>query len=740
MFPERHTAGCGEEAIEILIENITAVARAGNAFMNNNYIALAGNPNCGKTSLFNQLTGGKQQIGNWPGVTVERKEGQLQLQKQTMTLVDLPGIYSLVASSQDEQVARDFLLEAHPSLILNVVDSTNLERNLYLTTQLLELNIPVVVLLNMADLAKQSGWIFNTELLSSILGVPVLDVSAVDKKDIQRIKTLLDESDWTVKKRLSIDLPNELEEYIDKWSSLFQTGGGISGKKALIRYLEGDNNLLDGDISDSDRKDMQKELEKIEDLLQDPCDVILANYRYGAIQGMVKKAVSRKRRTQSRSARVDKIVLHKFLGIPVFLMVMYLAFGMAMGLGNLFVDYFDRFFGWLFVDKLKDLLQLLNSPLWMQSILADGVGAGLQTVATFVPVIFFMFLILSFLEDSGYMARAAFITDRFMKSIGLPGKSFVPMLVGFGCTVPAIMATRTLEKKRDRYMTIFMVPFMSCGARFPVYAMVAASFFPMRSGLAVFSIYVLGILMAVFTGLLLKKSLFKGKISEFIMELPPYHRPRIRHILLHTWRRLKDFIFRAGKVIVLMVLVLGFLNSLGIDGSFGNENNDKSVLTRVGKGITPVFHPMGIEQENWPATVGLFTGIFAKEASLGTMNSLYSQISGEAQSNLTMSQLIREYFNPAAAYAFMIFVLIYCPCLAALAAAFREMGVGMTGLMAVYLTVLAWISSTIFYQIARGHQWIWVLFSLALLLLMVITLRIMGTLADKGGWIKESSD
>lgn len=708
--------------------------------MNKNYIALAGNPNCGKTSLFNQLTGGKQQIGNWPGVTVERKEGLLQLHDKSMTLVDLPGIYSLVASSQDEQVARDFLLEAQPSLILNVVDSTNLERNLYLTTQLLELNIPVVVLLNMADLAKQSGWIFDTRLLSSILGVPVLDVSAVEKKDIERIKTLLNGIQWTVGKRLSIDLPNELEEYIQKWSIHFEASGGISRKKAFIRYLEGDESLLNPETTKSDLEQMSKELERIEDLLQDPCDVILANYRYGAIQGMVKKAVSRKKRTESRSTRVDKIVLHKFLGIPVFLLIMYLAFGMAMGLGNLFVDYFDRFFGWLFVEKLKDFLQLFSSPLWLQSILADGVGAGLQTVATFVPVIFFMFLILSFLEDSGYMARAAFITDRFMKSIGLPGKSFVPMLVGFGCTVPAIMATRTLEKKRDRYMTIFMVPFMSCGARFPVYAMVAASFFPLRSGLAVFSIYILGILMAVFTGLLLKKSLFKGKISEFIMELPPYHRPRIRHILLHTWRRLRDFIFRAGKVIVLMVLVLGFLNSLGIDGSFGNENNDKSILTRVGKGVTPVFHPMGIEQENWPATVGLFTGIFAKEASLGTMTSLYSQISGEELSNLTMNQLLAEYFNPASAYAFMIFVLIYCPCLAALAAAFREMGAGMTGLMVLYLTVLAWISSTLFYQIARGHQWLWIFISLTMLLLMVLTLRIMGTLADRGGWVKESSD
>lgn len=709
--------------------------------MTKEYIALAGNPNCGKTSLFNQLTGGKQQIGNWPGVTVERKEGQLLLKDRTMTLVDLPGIYSLVASSQDEQVARDFLLEGAPSLILNVVDSTNLERNLYLTTQLLELDIPVVVLLNMADLARQSGWIFDTELLSQILGVPVLAVSAVDKNDIIRIKNLLDENPWKVEKRLSLDLPNELEEYIRKWAEkAFIPSSGISSRKAFIRHLEGDSGLMNPNLEEAEKKQMDKELEHIEDLLQDPCDVILANYRYGAIQGMVKKTISRKRKTESRSAMVDKVVLHKYLGIPIFLLVMYVAFGMAMGLGNLFVDYFDRFFGWLFVDKLKDLLQLFSSPVWLQSILADGVGAGLQTVATFVPVIFFMFLILSFLEDSGYMARAAFITDRFMKSIGLPGKSFVPMLIGFGCTVPAIMATRTLEKKRDRYMTIFMVPFMSCGARFPVYAMIAASFFPARSGLAVFSIYILGILMAVLTGLLLKKSLFKGKISEFIMELPPYHRPRIRHILLHTWRRLRDFIFRAGKIIVFMVLVLGFLNSLGIDGSFGNENNDKSILTRVGKGVTPVFHPMGIEQENWPATVGLFTGIFAKEASLGTMTSLYSQISGEMSRDLTMNQLIAEYFDPSAAYAFMIFVLIYCPCLAALAAAFREMGWGMTTIMALYLTVLAWIGATLFYQIARGHQVLWIAVAMGLLTFMVISLRIAGNLADKTSWIKEGSD
>ncbi|MDA3852116.1 MAG: ferrous iron transport protein B [Spirochaetaceae bacterium] len=700
--------------------------------VNNFTIALAGNPNCGKTSIFNNITGGKQQIGNWPGVTVERKEGKLALPQGEARVVDLPGIYSLVASSQDEQVARDFLMGGEVSLIVNVVDSSNLERNLYLTTQLLELNIPMVILLNMYDLSIQKGLDIDSCLMQRLLSVPVLPINAINKQDNQAIKDFFIEMPIKKGYKETLSLPNELEDFLNKWSSLVVDNDlYIDKKNALIRYLEGDESYLKSSLSENLTKQMNQEIKELESLLKDPSDVILADYRYGFINGICQKTVRIKKTVTSISAQIDGVVLNKYLGIPIFLVVMYMSFGFAMTLGNYFVSYFDRFFGWLFVDSLRGLLEGMSSPQWIISLVAEGMGAGLQTVATFVPVIFFMFFILSILEDSGYMARAAFITDRFMKSIGLPGKSFVPKLVGFGCTVPAIMATRTLEKKRDRYMTIFMVPFMSCGARFPVYAMLTASFFPQSSGLIVFSIYLLGIVLAILTGLLLKNSLFKGEISEFIMELPPYHQPRFKHIMLHTWRRLRDFIFRAGKVILLMVFILGFFNSLGIDGSFGNENNDKSLLTTVGKAVTPVFKPMGIEQNNWPATVGLFTGIFAKEAALGTMTSLYSQIEGQRIEETSINQLIQRYFNPWSAYAFMIFVLIYCPCLAALAAAFREMGAMMTLLMSVYLTSLAWIGATVFYQVAHGHDYKWVIISIFMLIFMVISLRSLGGWADK---------
>jgi ferrous iron transport protein B len=443
------------------------------------------------------------------------------------------------------------------------------------------------------------------------------------------------------------------------------------------------------------------------------------------------------------------------LGIPIFLVVMYVMFVFTINIGSAFIDFFDIFAGTLLVDGLGELLSNIGVPQFLTILLADGLGGGIQTVATFIPIVAFLFLFLSVLEDSGYMARAAFVMDRFMRFVGLPGKSFVPMLVGFGCNVPAIMATRTLENRRDRLMTILMNPFMSCGARLPVYALFAAAFFPIAGQNVVFGLYLIGIAMAVFTGLVLKHTLLQGEASPFVMELPPYHVPNLKGVLLRTWDRLKAFIFRAGKVIVIMVMVLSVLNSIGTDGSLGNEESDRSVLSAVSQSVTPVLAPMGIRQENWPATVGIFTGVFAKEAVVGTLDTLYSELArdeegvaeaerfdlwggiGEAFASIpanlaevpstlldplgisvgdigetataaeeqevalgTFGAMARRFDGRVGAFAYLLFVLLYFPCAAATGAIYRETNLGWTVFAGLWTTGLAYWLAAFFYQAA----------------------------------------
>jgi len=522
-------------------------------------IAVVGNPNCGKTTLFNTLTGGDQRVGNWPGVTVEKKEGRLKFGKEEVPLVDLPGIYALFASSEDERVARDYILSGEPGLVVDIVDATNLERNLFLTTQLLDLQAPLIVVVNMMDLAAARGMTIDLQALSDRLGYPVVGAVATDRRESSKVLRAI-EGAWRSKRR-----PATLVE---------------------APYV--------------------------------------AEARYGFIQAAAAKSLRRPAAQKTASDAIDKVVLNRWLGIPIFLAVMYLLFWVTINLGGAFIDFFDGFGATVFVDGFGHLLSGWGAPAWLVAILANGLGGGLQTVGTFIPVIFAMFFMLSLLEDSGYMARAAFVMDRFMRWVGLPGKSFIPMLVGFGCNVPAIMATRTLENKRDRYLTIFMNPFMSCGARLPVYALFGAAFFGAAAGTMVFSLYLVGIAVAIITGLILKRTLFKGEASYFVMELPPYHSPKMGNVLQYSWRRLLAFVSRA-KYIVPIVTFLAVLNSLGVDGSFGNEDSPKSALSQVGRAITPIFEPMGVKKENWPATVGIFTGILAKEAVVGTLNALYGQ-------------------------------------------------------------------------------------------------------------------
>ena len=607
-------------------------------------IAIAGNPNCGKTALFNALTGARQHVGNWPGVTVEKKEGYFELGDRQIRLVDLPGTYALFANAEDERAAVDYLLSREASLIINIVDATNLERNLFLTSQLADMKIPMVIAVNMMDIAENRGIQLDLDELSDFYGVPCIPLSAVSEKSVTNFISQMGHvlaSPMPVPKQIAYaDKVEEAVKVLEpkvapvaellatdaRWVSLMYLG---NQKSYADKFAEAGVTLHKADV--------------VKILGEEP-EFAMAENRYSIAHEVAGKAVVEKRAKKTFSDKLDAVLLNRWAALPIFLVIMYLVFWIAVTIGSAFIDFFDVLFGAIFVDGLGYVLtDVLHAPGFVSAILADGIGAGIQTVSTFIPVIFFMFLCLSFLEDSGYMARAAFVADRFMRFLGLPGRAFVPMMVGFGCSVPGIMGSRVLESKRERFLTIFLVPFMSCGARLPVYALFAAAFFGKMAGTVVFLLYLAGVLFAVAYGLFLKKSLFQGQASNFVMELPPYHLPKVKSLMIHCWQRLRDYIWRAGKVITLAVAVLGFLNSFGIvekavdenaptnepagfEFTAGNGDSENSLLSVIGKAITPVFEPFGVEKENWPASVSLFTGLLAKEAVIGTMNSLYSMV------------------------------------------------------------------------------------------------------------------
>jgi len=729
-------------------------------------IALLGNPNCGKTTLFNALTGSNQRTGNWPGVTVEHKIGQYRDPSGAVVqVIDLPGIYSLDVldhdTGMDECVARDYLLSAEADIVVNVVDASNLERNLYLTTQLLEMGLPVVIALNMIDVAQKRGIEIDGSQLTQDVGCGVVPVSAKTGAGIadllQRIRNSLETPAQNlgqvaypavIEDAIASLLPSLVQEYPDF---------NVNRRWLATHLLQQEDRPTSPELHSI----LAQERDRIARKLNEDIDILIADSRYGYIQNLSHHAKNRHHSQEDvLSERIDRVVLNRYLGVPIFLMVMYTMFLISINVGSAFIDFFDIAVGAIFVDGLAQLLSSWNFPQWLTVALTDGVGGGIQTVATFIPPIAFMFLCLAFLEDSGYMARAAFVVDRLMRAIGLPGKAFVPMLVGFGCNVPAIMAARTLTHQRDRITTIMMNPFMSCGARLPVYAIFAAAFFSVGGQNIVFALYITGILAAIFTGLLLKRTLLKGDISPFVMELPPYHLPQIKGVLLRTWDRLQAFIIKAGKVIVVMVLILGLLDSMGTDGTFGNQNSDKSLLSSTSRAITPAFAPMGIEQDNWPATVGIFTGVFAKEAVVGSLDSLYGHLAAagseseaeEAEFSLgaqlqeafatipanlaelpqalldplginigetsdleaaaaeqavtvgTFGEMVKRFNGKAGAFAYLLFVLLYFPCLAATAAIYRETNWGWTIFAALWTTGLAYWIAVMFYQVATFVQ------------------------------------
>ncbi len=666
-------------------------------------VLLAGNPNCGKSTLFNALTGARQRVGNWPGVTVERKVGRVQLAGESVDLIDLPGLYSLtdVGEAMDEKIARQHLAEHRDDLVINIVDASALSRGLGLTLELLEQGRRVVLALNMMDVAERRGWQIDSAALSERMGCPVVPLVA------SRSRGLSDLLGITAKLRQA-RRPRPRQPAADM----------------TARYQE--------------------------------IDVLLA----ACAQWTAPR--------RSITEMLDRVLLNRWLAFPAFLAAIYLMFLFSINAGSAFIDFFDLAGAALFVEGPRQIFLAWGLPPWLIGFLADGVGGGVQLVGTFIPVIACLFLALTFLEDCGYMGRVAFVIDRLMSRLGLPGKSFVPLIVGLGCNVPAVMATRSLEREPDRILTTIMAPYMSCGARLTVYALFAAVFFPVGGQNLVFALYLIGIAIAVVSALIVRKYLIQESRGAFVMELPAYHLPTLKGLAIHTWQRLKGFVVRAGKAIVLVVICLNMVNTIGVDGSIGNQNTEKSMLSVFGKAVTPIFSPFGIDEDNWPATVGIFTGIFAKEVVVGTLDALYAPtadaadtepgallgqavasvpanlaVLGDALANPlgirldevtdvaaaaqmhevapgTLTAMQNSFHGSLGAFSYLLFILLYMPCAATIGVIYKEIG----SFWAVFSTgwsfLMAYTAAVVCYQVgvfaaspATAAGWLLLVLSLA---------------------------
>jgi ferrous iron transport protein B len=705
------------------------------------HILLVGNPNCGKTTLFNALTGANQRVGNWSGVTVEKKTGTFSLGNNIIQLTDLPGIYSLSSSgkgaSLDEQIAAKAIVNFDVDLIINLVDACHLERHLYLTSQILELGKPIIIVLNMMDIAEQRGINIDLKALSQQLGCPVLPLQAHKQIGLPALRQTLSKIP-NAAKPLILDLPLAVNEGLHELAQRLVAQGIVAQYASYYahRIMEGDNALLAQYLADDFKNKNEDESE---------LDILIADARYQKIHQIVTRTQQKRNDTSEHfTARLDRIVLHRYWALPIFFAVMYLMFLFAINIGGAFQDFFDITTDTFFVRGSAWLLQQIHTPDWLIALLANGVGKGINTTLTFVPVIAAMFFFLSILETSGYMARAAFVVDKAMRVMGLPGESFVPMIIGFGCNVPAIMAARTLDSERERLLTVLMSPFMSCSARLAIYAVFVAAFFPRGGQDIVFSLYLIGMLVAVLTGLILRKTILGGRPSPLILELPAYHKPALRRLLRETFMRLRHFIFRAGRLIIPICLLLGGLNAMTIDGGISmGDAHTHSVLSLLGQWLTPIFAPMGIHQNNWPATVGLLTGMLAKEVVVGSLNSLYAQIGHAGQMAVAnfefwgslktalwsipqnLMQLEHAFLNPiiasapdgevsqavygmmvqrfdgqAGAYAYLLFILLYIPCVSTMAVIRQEAGRKLMWFSVIWSLIIAYAAAVFFYQLA----------------------------------------
>ncbi|MBE0599591.1 MAG: ferrous iron transport protein B [Desulfuromonadales bacterium] len=709
-------------------------------------VAVAGNPNAGKSTLINALAGSRLHVGNWPGVTVEKKEASFDFAGRHIRLVDLPGTYSLSPYTEEEIIARDYLVSQRPDLVINVVDATNLERNLYLTVQLLELGIPVVMALNIFDEAEAKGYRIDVPAMEKMLGIPVVPTAATRKSGLDELlKNVVRTVDAAAAVPPRLSYGTDIETAAAAVGEELHSRHPALAARYPVRWLA--LKLLEGDTKVQQEVNLGPDAlpaEALRHLRQahgEDIEALMADARYGLAAGLTREVLHKPEiRKTELTEKIDRIVLNRFLGIPIFLGAMWLMFKLTFDISTPFADWLDAMIAGPFMRWATAGLGAVGAPAWTVSLATEGVMAGVGFVLVFVPVIFAMMFFITFLEGSGYMARAAFVMDRAMHAIGLHGKSFIPMLLSFGCNVPGIYATRTLENPRDKALTALLLPLMSCGARLPVYVLFAGVFFAASAGTVIWSLYVMGIALAILMGLIFKKTLFRGEAPMFIMELPPYRMPSFKSLCLHTWEKGKHFLIKAGTYILAVSVFVWFLLNL----PWGVESKRDSYLGQAGAAVAPIFAPIGFG--NWEAASSLLTGIIAKEIVVGTMGEIYapqalseaaeaeavtptlsedlaeigggfleavqgagtavfstfgvSSLAAEEEEGLgPLKNSVRGAFTPLTAYAFMAFVLLYMPCVVVAIAMRQEFGSWKWfGVAFVYQSVLAWTVALIIYQ------------------------------------------
>ena len=673
-------------------------------------IALAGNPNCGKTTLFNEITGSKQHVGNWPGVTVEKKEGKYKKDKG-MTIVDLPGIYSLSPYSAEEIVARNYIVEEKPDVLINIIDGTNIERNMYLTLQILETGIPTVVALNMMDEVESSGTKIDIDKISKALGIKVVPIVARNGKNIDLLMNEVKKVSKEKNKELNIyskDVEDFLADILSQISDNDNHSQNVNPRWRSIKLLEEDP--IESEKLSSDMKNkIDPIVSKANEKLNGDAEGEIADQRYKFISNVVSKSVQKQvkkdgTRVETTSDKIDKVLTNRIIAIPAFLAIMYGLFKITFGEGPLGIGVWLQtivgdFWDGPLTETILTSLQNMGASEWALSLVGDGILAGLGGVISFLPQILVLFLLMSILEDSGYMARVAFVMDKLFRRFGLSGKSFIPLLMGFGCSVPAVMASRTLENERDRKITIAITPFMSCGAKLPIYLMFAATLFATSNQtLVVYSIYMLGLVVAVISALILSKLVFKGEASNFIMELPQYRIPTLKSVFIHAWEKVKGFAIKAGTIILGSTILIWFLSNFNLGGMCEMED---SILATIGRSIQWIFAPLGFG--NWKASVAVVTGWIAKENIVSTFGVLYGASDAIAEAAMEGSAAIpgvAAAFTKASAFSYMAFNLLCMPCFAAVGAIKKEMGNWKDTLKTIgFQMLVAWIVAFIVYII-----------------------------------------
>lgn len=668
-------------------------------------IGLIGNPNTGKSTLFNALTGARQHVGNWPGKTVEKKDGNFVYKNKQIKLVDLPGSYSLTAYTEEESITADFILEEKPDAVVQILDAQNLERNLFMTIQLIELRAPLVLALNMDDLAKKEGIKIEIKKLSTLLNIPVVIVNAKRKKGFNKLmETVLEHANNNKCSRIKLTYGTEVNAKLARIKDFIKNKEKFFGPSELnwiaIKLLEGDlrteKRMIQRPYYLELKSLVDKSVTQLEKIFDKNIHSILNSTRYGFIKGLSRETINKNeaRKNQNTSDRVDNILTNKYLGIPIFLLITWLMFQATFSFSEPLMGWIEVLFEFI-GSQLSALLTAWQFPAWTISLVVNGIIGGVGGVLVFVPIIGILFLIMAILEDSGYMARVAYVMDKLMHRIGLHGKAFIPLILGFGCNAPAIMATRTLATKKDRLLTILLNPFMSCGARLPVYALFAGVFFSAYQGWVIFSLYFLGLFVAILLGFVFKKVLSKNLSSPFVIELPPYRWPVITGLLIHAWEKVWVFIKKAGTIILAFSVIIWALASFPTGVEYGSQ---ASLAGQIGETLAPVFEPLGFG--NWQSSVALIFGFVAKEVVVGTFGTLYGI--EELESDLGVSSLaeaLQKDFTPLAAYAFMVFVLFYVPCMAVLAVVKKETNSWKWPIfMMLYTTGIAWILAFAVFQ------------------------------------------